>query len=61
MCTEYLITTIVAGKTTTTSEFDTCPDLPPSGNVKECPKYALKPAGSSRRKAGPLPDWTTKK
>lgn len=39
MCTEYLITKIVAGETTEETKIDDCPDKPSSGRIKDCPKY----------------------
>ena len=59
MCTEYLITTIVAGVATEETKIDDCPEKPASGNIKDCPKYKFIAAGSSRQKKG-LPDWAKK-
>ncbi|KAJ5713585.1 uncharacterized protein N7483_010766 [Penicillium malachiteum] len=59
MCTEYLITTIVAGVTKEETEFDYCPQKPASGIIKDCPNYKLVVSGSSRQKKT-LPDWAKK-
>jgi hypothetical protein len=56
MCTEYLITKIVAGETTEETKIVDCPDKPRSGNIRDCPKYKFIASGSSRQKKA-LPTW----
>lgn len=58
MCKEYQLTHMVGGTTTEETIITECSEKPPGGTIKDCPKYKLITAASSRKKQG-LPAWAT--